>query len=187
MENKPTVARSAHAELLTRRAKLDQKKCDCESMASNSAAKLAGLEQAHSILEKRYLTDEASLSQVSASRQELDICRAELTEAKRLAGLAAEAIQEIDAQIQQTKQAMAAAAREFCTEQRSAAIARIKADATLKKNLIAAMAANVGTGGQFTFQTATFAAQFIRQLLPEISKDEVREAAEKFQKDNDLN
>ena len=179
--------RAAHPELLTRRAKFDQKKRDCESMAANISTKLSGLEQAHSILEKRYLTDEVSLAQVTASRQELDAKRAELVEAERLAGLAAEAIQETDMQIQHALQAIAAAQREFCTEQRNAAIAKIKTDTTLKKNLIAAMVANAGTGGQFTFRAATFAAQFINQLLPEISEDEVREAIDKFQKDNELN
>ncbi|PTQ68634.1 hypothetical protein C8R26_13721, partial [Nitrosomonas oligotropha] len=113
MSNKAMIAdRSAHAELLTRRAKFDQKKRDCESLVASITSKLPGLEQAHSILEKSYLADEANLAQVTASRNEIEAKRAELSEAERLASLAAEAIREIDQQIQQAEQAIAAARRE---------------------------------------------------------------------------
>ncbi|MER0216061.1 MAG: hypothetical protein DU481_07670 [Nitrosomonas sp.] len=181
-----TAAKAAHAELLTRRGKFDQKKRDCESLVASITSKLSGLEQAHSILEKRYLSDEANLAQVTASRNEIEAKRLELSEAERLASLAAEAIREIDQQILQAELATAAAQREFCAEQRNASIAKIKADKTLRQNLLAAMVANTGAGGQFTYQAATFFSTFIHQLLPEISETEAREAVEKFRLDNGL-
>lgn len=180
------AARSSHAELLARRAKLDQKKRDCESLAAGINSKLSGLEAAHSILEKRYLTDEVDLTQVTSSRNEIGTKRAELAEAERLASLAADAIQEIDAQIQQAEQEISAAQREFCTEQRNQALAKIKADASLRKNLIAAMVANANTGLNYTFSPPAFFSQFVNQLIPEIQESEIRTELDKFNKSNDL-
>ena len=187
MSNQAMIAaRSAHAELFTRRGKFDHKKRDCESLVASITSKLSGLEQAHSILEKRYLSDEANLAQVTASRNEIETKRVELSESERLASLAAEAIREIDQQILQAELATAAARREFCAEQRNAAIAKIKDDATLRKNLIAAMVANAGSGAPYSFQAAAFAGQFIHQLLPQISEAEVRAELDRFKSSNKL-
>lgn len=178
--------KAAHAELQTRRAKCQEKEQSYKSIATEIGAQLPGMELAHSILEKRYLTDEVSLPQVTASKNEIEVKRAELAEAERLANLATEATLEIDAQIQQAAKSIAAAQREFCAARRNESISKIKSDAALRKNLIAAMVANVGTGGIYTFNVATFAAQFINQLLPEIPESEVRVELEKFKKTNGL-
>lgn len=188
MGNKLTAARSQHAELLTRRAKFDLKKRDCESLIANISAKLSGLEKEHSILEKRYLADEVSLAQVSASRQECDLNRAEMAEAKRLADLATEAIFEIDQQIERSMQSIAAIQREFCTEQRNFILREIQSDPKLKSKIITAMVAHATSGvGEYTFNAQLFAKNFLSSMIPAVEETEVREAAEKFQKDNDLN
>jgi hypothetical protein len=179
-------ALSAAAELQAKRAKFQEKKQSCESMAAEISTQLTGMELAHSILEKRYLTDEANLAQVAASRQEIDTKRAELAEAERLAGLAAEAILEIDQEIKQAEQSIAAAQREYCAEQRNAAIAKIRADAALRKNLIAAMVANAGTGAQYTFNAQIFVQQYLAAIVPEIADAEVRSELDKFIKSNEL-
>lgn len=180
------TAKSAHAELLTRRAKFDQKRIDCESMATEKRIQLADLEAQHKAAEREFICGKATIKQVQDLRKEVEKTITELAECERLAGLAAEAIQEIDTQIQRAEQAIAATVREFCTEQRNQAITRIKTDKTLRQNLIAAMVANAGTGGEFTFRAATFFVTFVHQLLPEISESEVREAVEKFRRDNEL-
>ena len=179
--------RAAHAELLARRAKFYQKKRDCESLAANIASKLSGLEQAHSILEKRYLTDEVSLAQVTASRQELDAKRAELVEAERLAGLAAEAIIEIDQKINAATQSVRIARRDFCFQIRDSKLAEVKADKRLSEAILQAMAASAATGmEQYTNNATSFVQQFILQILPEINEQEVIAATEKFIKENGL-
>ena len=179
--------RAAHAELLTRRSKFDQKKRDCENMAANIGAKLSGLEKAHLILEKRYLADEVNLSQVSASRQELDTCRAELAEAERLAGLAAEAILEIDQQINAAAQAFRNAKMSFCFQVRDEKLAKIKGNQELRELLRVAISAHASNGFMmYTYDPRKFVEQFITQILPEISEGEARAATEKFTKENDL-
>jgi hypothetical protein len=181
-----TAALSAAAELQVKSTKFQEKKQSCDSMTAETRAKLANLEHAHTLLERRYICDEATMQQVQASRAEIESERTKLAEAERLASLAAEAIREIDQQILQAELATAAAQREFCAEQRNQAIAKIKTDTTLRKNLIAAMVANAGSGAPYSFQAAAFATQFIHQLLPQISEAEVREELEKFKKSNGL-
>lgn len=179
--------RAAHAELLARRAKFDRKKSDCESMAANISTKLSGLEQAHSILEKRYLTDEVSLAQVTASRQELDAKRAELVEAERLAGLAAEAIHEIDQQINAAAQNLKISRRDYCLTIRNEKLAKIKQNQQLKELILTAMAAQAANGVDNYYTGITvFVQLFIGQVLPEISETEVIAATEKFVKENEL-
>ncbi|SDX18308.1 hypothetical protein [Nitrosomonas oligotropha] len=185
MENLKS-ARSAHAELLTRRSKFQDKKQSCDSMTAEIHAKLANLEHAHILLERRYICDEANMQQVQASRAEIESERAKLAEAERLKTLAQDAVREIDQQILQAELATAAAQREFCAEQRNAAIAKIKDDTTLRKNLIAAMVANAGSGAPYSFQAAAFAGQFIHQLLPQISEAEVRAELDRFKSSNKL-
>lgn len=187
MENKLTAAQAQYAELLARHDKFDQKKCDCESMAVNISTKLSGLEQAHSILEKQYLADEVSLAQVTASRKECDEKRAELVEAERLAGLATEAILEIDQQIERAVQSIAAAQREFCTKRRNELLSEIRLDSKLRSRITEAMAAHATSGiGEYTFSVQLFVKNFISLMIPEIAETEVREAVIKFSKDNNL-
>lgn len=187
MENKLTFARAQHAELLTRRAKFDQKRHDCESMAANISIKLSGLEQAHSILEKRHLTDEVSLAQVSASRQECDLNRAEMAAANHLADVAAEAILEIDQQIERSMQSIAAAQSELCVHIRNSALKEIQSDPKLKSKIITAMAAHATSGvGEYTFNAQLFAKNFLSSMIPAVEETEVREAVIKFSKDNSL-
>ena len=183
MNQSMTATKAVYVELLTRRSKFQDKKQSCGSLVASITSKLSGLEQAHSILEKRYLTDEATMQQVQASRTEIESERAKLSEAERLTGLAAEAIREID---QQALQEIAIAQRQFCAEQRNATIAKIREDADFRKNLIAAMVAHAGAGGSYTFSPPVFVEQFIHQLLPQISEAEVREAIDKFKKSNDI-
>ncbi|QOJ19711.1 MAG: hypothetical protein HRU77_02760 [Gammaproteobacteria bacterium] len=181
-----TAALSAEAELQAKCAKFQEKKRSCDNITAETRAKLANLEHAHTLLERRYICDEATMQQVQASRAEIESERAKLAEAERLKTLAQDAVREIDQQILQAEQATAAARREFCAEQRNQAIAKIKTDTTLRKNLIAAMAAHTGAGGTYTFSASVFATQFVAQILPEISEAEVREAVEKFKRDNGL-
>ncbi|SDX03887.1 hypothetical protein [Nitrosomonas oligotropha] len=187
MNNTLTTVRTQHAELLTRRAKFDQKKRDCESLVASITSKLSGLEQAHSILEKRYLADEANLAQVTASRNEIEAKRVELSEAERLASLAAEAIREIDQQILQAELATTAARREFCVKRSNDLLNEIKTDAKLRARIIEAMAARAASGsGGYTFSVAYFAQHHFSAIFPEISETEVRAAVDQFTKSNDL-
>ena len=188
MSNQAMIAaRSAHAELFTRRGKFDHKKRDCESLVASITSKLSGLEQAHSILEKRYLSDEANLAQVTASRNEIEAKRAELLEADRLASLATEAIREIDQQIQQAEQAIAAARREFCVKRSNDLLNEIKTDGKLRARIIEAMASRAASGSSgYTFSVAYFVQHHFSAIFPEISEGEARVATEKFTKENGL-
>ncbi|MBX9916792.1 MAG: hypothetical protein E6Q59_01365 [Nitrosomonas sp.] len=180
-------ARAARAELLTKRGKFDQKKRDCKNLAANISAKLSGLEKAHLVLEKQYLSDEADLSQVSASRQELDAKRAELVEAERLSGLASEAILEIDQQINVAAQNFRNAKIDFCFQVRDEKLAKIKGNQELRELLLAAISAHASNGFMmYTYDPRKFVELFITQILPEISEDQAREAVEKFKKENSL-
>lgn len=180
------AAQSAVAELLGKRAKFDQKRIDCENMAAAKRVQLTDLEAQHKAAERDFICGKATIKQVQDLRKEVEKTITELAECERLTSLAAEAIEEIDTQILQAEQAKAAAQREFCTELRNQAIAKIKADKPLRQNLMAAMVANAGTGGEFTFRAATFFVTFVHQLLPEINEAEVRAELEKFNKSNEL-
>jgi hypothetical protein len=188
MSNQAIIAaQSAVAELLTRRGKFQDKEQSCGNLVTSIATKLSGLEQAHSILEKRYLTDEATITQVTASRNEIEAERAKFAEAERLAGLAAEAIQEIDTQILQAEQAIAAARREFCVKRSNDLLNEIKTDAKLRARIIEAMAARAASGsGGYTFSVAYFAQHHFSAIFPEISEAEVRAAVDQFTKSNEL-
>jgi len=181
-----TAALSAEAKLQAKCAKFQEKERSCDNITAETRAKIANLEHAHTLLERRYICDEATMQQVQASRAEIESERAKLAEAERLKTLAQDAVREIDQQILQAEQATAAARREFCAEQRNQAIAKIKTDTTLRKNLIAAMVANAGSGAPYSFQAAAFATQFIHQLLPQISEAEVRAELDRFKKSNEL-
>lgn len=188
MSNQAMIAaRSAHAELFTRRGKFDQKKRDCKSLVASISSKLSGLEQAHSILEKRYLADEATMQQVQASRAEIESERGKLTEAERLASLAAEAIREIDQQIQQAEQAIAAARREFCVKRSNDLLNEIKTDGKLRARIIEALASRAASGSSgYTFSVEYFVQHHFSAIFPEISEAEARVATEKFTKENGL-
>ena len=179
--------RAAHAELLARRSKYDQKRRDCENLAANISTKLSGLEKAHLVLEKRYLSDEADLLQVTASRHELDKCRTELAEAERLAGLASEAIIEIDQQINAAAQNLQIARRDFCAQTCNEKLQKIKESKQFRDFLLEAMAAFAANGSyHWTLNVHRFVEQNLTRILPEISEDQAREAVEKFKKENSL-
>ena len=187
MSNNLTSTNAVYAELNGKRAKYDQKKCDSESMAANIAIKLSGMELAHSILEKRYLADEVSISQVSASRAEIETESRKLEEVERLCEIARNAIKEIDGQIQQALQSVAAARRDFCLTRRNDLFREIKLDAKLRTRLKEAMAAHAMSGsGSYTWQADKFIQSFLSSITPDITELEAREAGEKFTKSNNL-
>lgn len=137
-------------------------------------------------LERLHILDQATAAEVETAQRRVDDLAAKLAATERRNKLIKEELQKIDAEILKTKQEIAAAQRQLCAELRNEAIAKIKTDKTLRQNLVAAMVANVGTGGSYTFSATVFVTQFVHQLLPQISEAEVREAAEKFKRDNGL-
>ncbi len=182
-----TTTTAVYTEQIGNRAKFEQKHDECESMALNITTKLSGMELAHSILEKRYLADEVSISQVSASRAEIETERQNLEEMKRLCEMARNAIKEIDVQIQQSLQSVAAARHEFCLVRRNELLREIKLDAKLRARLIEAMAAHAMSGsGSYTWQADKFIQSFLSSITPDITELEAREAGEKFTKANSL-
>lgn len=144
------------------------------------------LQQAHDLKERQFIDGTATLEQLQYSQQEIDSESKILLNLERLAESTKKAIKELEEKRTALNKQLVIAQRQFCTEQRNQAIAKIKTDKALRQNLLAAMVANVGTGGEYTFSPPVFVEKFINQILPQISEAEVRAELEKFKKSNDL-
>jgi len=162
-------------------------------MADDISKKFSGMELAHSILAKRYLADEVSISQVSASRAEIETERQKLEEVQRLCELTQNAIKEIDVQIQQALQSVAQARHEFCLARRNELFREIKVDSKFRSRIIEAMSAHAMSGsgsgsgsGSYTWQVEQFVRDSLSSIMPEITELEARKASENFNKTNSL-
>lgn len=144
------------------------------------------LQQAHDLKERQFIDGTVTLEQLQYSQQEIDSESKILLNLERLAESTKKAIKELEEKRTTLNKQLVIAQRQFCTELRNQAIAKIKADRALRQNLIAAIVADVGAGGEYTLTAAVFVRKFLDRILPEINEDEVRGELEKFKKSNEL-
>lgn len=182
MSNQAMIAAETRvAEILANKAKFSQKTKECSDLANESRTKVAALELAHTMLERRYVCDEASLAAVAISRQELEKERAQLEEVERLGQLAADAIQDVERELQKAGNAMREAQSQYCLSLSVQILSEIKSDRKFKERLLQAMAVSAANGlTQYTTDPQSFVNQHISRILPVITTDEVNAAIEKF-------
>jgi len=137
--------------------------------------------------ERRHILDSATDSELEATQSKADNIRQRLQASIRRLELIRQAITDQNHKINSSLQDLRIVRRDHCIKIRDLKFQELQSDKKLRSAILQAMVAQASTGMEsYTNDSMTFAQQFLVRILPAISEAEVREAAEKFKKENGL-
>ena len=185
--NDLSIANSSHADLLnlhsTLSAKLDAAQTENFELQREDEQARAEFTEC----ERRHILDNATDSELEAAQSKADNMRLRLQASTRRMELIRQAITDHTLKINSSLQSMRIIRRVHCITIRNAVFEELQSDKKLKSRILQAMAAQASTGMEsYTYDVMQFAQQFLVRILPAISVEDVKEAAEKFKKENDL-
>lgn len=138
-------------------------------------------------LEKKHILDQVTDRELADAQKLFDDLEAKLSAATRRLELIHEAIAENDLKINAAAQNLRIARYEFCFKESNKNLEKIKQNKEVRALIVKAMAACAANGhALYLVDAQKFVFDNFNRIVANISVDEIREAEEKFKKENGL-